>query len=80
MRDRQGGGVRGGYAVCVEKKNAARQHCMAKDKEWKPKNTMGTGWKEMGRRCGKAGGSSGEQRGNETVIEVDRVGFTTGSW
>lgn len=33
-----GGGT---HAVCVEKKNAARQHYMAKDKEWKPMNKMG---------------------------------------
>lgn len=29
---------------------------------------------------GKAGGSGGERRGNETVMVVDSVEFTTGSW
>ncbi len=70
-----GRGEGGAHAVCVEKKNAARQHHMAKDKEWKPMNKMGTELKEMERQCGKA-----ERRGNETVMVVDRVGFTTGSW
>lgn len=50
------------HAVRVEKKNAARQHCMVKDKEWTPKNEMGTGRTGMERRCGKAGRSSGERR------------------
>lgn len=69
---KEGGGVEGEHAVCVEKKNAARQHYMAKDREWKPQNKMGTEWKEMERQHGGAGG--------ETVMVVDRVGFTTGSW
>lgn len=68
------------HAVCVEKKNTARQHRMAKDREWKPENKMGTEWKEMERQCGIAGGSGGEQRRNEIVMVVDRTGFTTGSW
>lgn len=72
-----GGGWRGAHAVCVEKKNAARQHRTAKDKEWKPENKMGTEWTEMERRRGEAGRA---QRRNETVMVVDRVGFTTGSW
>lgn len=53
---------------------------MAKDKERKPKNEMGTEWKKMGGQCGKAGGNGGEQGGNETVMVVDRLEFTTGSW
>ncbi len=53
---------------------------MAKDKEWKPTNKKGTEGKEMERQRGGAGGSGGERRGKETVMVVDRVGFTTGSW
>lgn len=52
---------------------------MAKDKERKPKNKMGTEWRKKGGQCGKAGGSGEEHRGNETVMVVDRVEFTTGS-
>lgn len=33
----------------------------------------------MKRQCGKAGGSNEEHREKETVMIVDRVGFTTGS-
>lgn len=56
--------------------NIARQ----KIKRWKPKNYVGTEWMGMERQCGKAGGSNRERRGKETVMIVDRVGFTTGSW
>lgn len=45
-------GVGLAHAVCVEKKNATRQYCMAKDEDWKPKNKMGTEWKEMERQRG----------------------------
>lgn len=79
-----GGGE--GKRVCVSwgrgcwKEKCCREHHLAKDKERKPKNEMGTEWKKMGGQCGKAGGNGGEQGGNETVMVVDRLEFTTGSW
>lgn len=47
---------------------------MVKDDEFKSKNGMGIEWKEM-----ESTAVEWKQRADETVMVVDRVGFTTGS-
>lgn len=53
---------------------------------WPQMKRRGPGrrWGQSGRRrvgsAVKRGGNLGEQRGRETVMVVDRLEFTTGSW
>lgn len=77
-----GGGGRGVPAsgVMLKTRHAVKSISWPEMKRWGP----GRRWGQSGRRwvgsAVKRGGNLGERRGRETVMVVDRLEFTTGSW
>lgn len=85
-----GGGVpvvRSCVLANVKELTCRREHLLAGDEETEGRKRMGTEWEKMGGQCGETGRElwraargGGTGGGRETVMVVDRLEFTTGSW
>lgn len=64
----------------VKEKNAVKSITWQKMKSGSPRRRWGQSRRRWVGSAVKWGGGGGEQGGRETVMAVDRLEFTTGSW